>query len=165
MYFVGIITDNKSKKYINKIIKEQIKTNQFQVIFITEKNVDNLKNIHFDTIVINKKINYLEYLKNNLDNSKIIINSDLNIDLSALKELNLHIISYGFNSKSTITISSNTEDSIQICIQRNICIQGEKVEQQEISKSKKVNTDIYDIMIIIIIILIYKKDIIGSLKL
>ena len=44
MYFVGIITDNKSKKYINKIIKEQIKTNQFQVIFITEKNVDNLKN-------------------------------------------------------------------------------------------------------------------------
>ena len=59
MYFVGIITDNKSKKYINKIIKEQIKTNKFQVIFITEKNVDNLKNIHFDTIVINKIINYL----------------------------------------------------------------------------------------------------------
>ena len=165
MCFVGIITDEKSKKYINKVIKEQIKTNIFQVIFITEENVENMKNIRFDTIIINKKIDWIDFLKRNLENTKIILNSDIEFNFNKLKNLNLSIIDYGFNSKSTITLSSNTEDSIQICIQRNIVTKKSKIEQQEISILKSENSNIYDIMIIIILLLIYDKSIISLLKL
>ena len=165
MCFVGIITDERSRKYISKIIKEQINTDKFQIIFITEKNIENMKNIHFDTIVINKEIEYLNFLKKNLENTRIIINSDININLDIFKEFNLSFINYGFNSKATITLSSNTEDCVQICIQRNIFTKKGKIDQQEISICKNENTNIYDIMILIIIILIYDKHIISLLKL
>ena len=165
MYFVGIITDEKSRRYIKKIINEQIRTNKFQIIFISEKNAENMKNIFFDIIVINKNVQWLDLLKNNLENTKIIINSDINIDFNILEELSLRVISYGFNSKATITISSNTEDNVQICIQRNILTKEDKIEQQEISVIKNENTNIYDIMILVTILLIYEKDIISLLKL
>lgn len=166
MYFVGVITDDKSKKYISKIIKEQIKTKKFQIIFITEKNAENMKNIRFDTIAINKKLECVESLQNNLINTKyIIINSDLNLNLDLLKETNFRVINYGFNSKATITPSSNTEDSVQICVQRNIFNKKENIEQQEISLAKNQNTDIYDIMLLFSVLLIYDKDVISLLKL
>lgn len=166
MYFVGIITENKSKKYINKIISEQVKSKKFQIIYITEKNVENMKNIRFDTIVINKKVEWIENLQNNLSNTKyIIINSDINLNLNLLKETNFQVINYGFNSKATITLSSNTEDSVQICIQRNILNKKENIEQQEISLLKNQNTDIYDIMLLTSVLLIYDKNVISLLKL
>ena len=165
MYFVGVITNDKSKKYISKIINEQIKTKKFQIIFITEKNIENMKNIRFDTIVVNKRVEYIENMQNNLINTKyLIINSDLNLNLQVLKQNNFKVINYGFNSKATITLSSNTEDSVQICVQRNILNGKENVEQQEISLNKNQNTDIYDVMLLISVLLIYDKDVISLLK-
>lgn len=165
MCFVGIITDDKSKKYLTKIIKNQIKSEKFKIIFITEKNAENMKNIRFETIVINKKVKWIENIKSNLINTKyIILNSDCNLDLNLLKEVKVRIITYGFNSKATVTLSSNTEDSIQICVQRNIINKKENIEQQEISLLKNGNSDIYDIMLLISVLLIYDKDVIGLLK-
>lgn len=166
MYFVGIITNDASKKYLSKIINEQIKSKKIKFIFITEKNAENMKNIRFETIVINERVEWIETIKNNLINSKhIIINSDFSLKLNLLKEANLRVITYGFNSKATITISSNTEDSIQICVQRNILNKKENIEQQEISLLKNQNSDIYDIMLLISVLLIYDKDVISLLKL
>lgn len=165
MYFVGIITDEKSRKYLNKIVNTQIRIDKFQVIFITENNVENMKNICFDTIVINKKIDWFGVLKNNLENTKIVINSDIYTDFKILRDFNVRVISYGFNSKATVTISSNTEECVQICIQRNILNKKDKIEQQEINIYKNENEDIYDIMILVIILLIYNKNIISLLKL
>ena len=166
MCFIGIVTDDKSRKYLSKIINEQIHSEKFKIIFVTEKNAENMKNIRFDTIIINEKVEWMETIKNNLIKTKyIILNSDLKINLNFIKDIKLRVITYGFNSKATITISSNTDDSIQVCVQRNIFNVKENIEQQEISIAKKHNSDIYDIMLLISILLIYEKDVIGLLKL
>jgi len=166
MCFIGIITDEKSKKYINKIDKEQFKDCTFKIVYITDNNIENMKHIRFDTIVINKKINNIDVLRDILKSAKyIIINSDLNINLNILKEYNCLVITYGFNSKSTITMSSNTLDSVQICIQRSIQNKKSKIEQQEISLIKENQVDTYDIMLLIAILLIYNNEIIALLKL
>ena len=166
MCFIGIITDEKSRKYINNIDKEQLDNCNFKIIYITENNIENMKHIRFETIVINKKIQNIDTLKDILKTAKyIIINSDLNINLGMLREFNCLIITYGFNSKSTITMSSNTDDSIQICVQRNILNKKNNIEQQEISLVKEDEVDIYDVMLLIAILLIHNKEIINSLKL
>lgn len=166
MVLVGIITNEKSKKYINKIVKDQVNNSNFQIVYITEESIENMKNIRFDTIIINKEIENLESLKENLINAKyIIINSDLNIDLRILEGANSLIITYGFNLKSTITMSSITEDSVQICVQRNILNNKQNIEQQEISLKKEEEIDIYNIMLLIALLLIYNKEIISSIKL
>ena len=165
MYFVGIITSDKSRKYINSIVKNQIKSEKFRIIFITEKNAENMKNIRFDTIVINKEVKWLDFIRDNLKNVNLVLNSDLKIDYNQIKESNLRIINYGFNSKATITLSSNTDDSVQICIQRNIINKKENIEQQEISLIKSQSSDIYDIMLLITILLMYDKNKINFLKL
>ena len=125
-----------------------------------------MKNIRFDTIIINENAEWIEIIKNNLIKTKyIILNSDLKINLNFFKDVNLRVITYGFNSKATITISSNTEDSIQICVQRNILNKKHNIEQQEISLVKEDEVDIYDVMLLIAILLIHNKEIINSLKL
>lgn len=160
MCFVGIITDENSKKYLDHIIKHQDFFGSIEVIYINEKNIDNLRNVKFDTIIINQNVEWIDILKK--DYKYIIINSDLSLEL--LNNKNSCIITYGFNSKSTITISSNTDDNSQICIQRNICADKENVEQQEIVINKTKEADIYDIIIIIALCLIYdKKDKIGEI--
>ena len=166
MCFIGIITDEKSRKYINKIEREQLDNCSFRIIYITENNIENMKHIRFETIVINKKIQNVDYLRDILKSAKyIIINSDLNINLNILREFDSFIITYGFNSKSTITVSSNTQDSIQICVQRNILNKKHNIEQQEISLAKENEVDIYNIMLLIAILLIHNKEIINLLKL
>ena len=166
MCFIGIITDEKSRKYITKIEKKYLSDLNCKIVFITDKNIENMKHIRFNTIVINKKINDIDTLKDILENAKyIIINSDLNINLNILKEYNSIIITYGFNFKSTVTISSNSEDNIQICVQRNILKKKNNIEQQEISVVKESDVNVYDVMIIITIVLINNKKIIDLLKL
>lgn len=54
------------------------------------------------------------------------------------KNLNLNLITYGFNSKSTVTTSSTENDEMLLCIQRNVQnIQGKIIEPGEI----KINFD------------------------
>lgn len=166
MCFIGIITDDKSRKYINKIEKEQLNNSKFKIVYITESNIENMKHIRFETIVINKKIQDIDVLRDILTNTKyIIINSDLNINLSILKEFKCFVITYGFSFKSTITMSSNTQDSVQICVQRNILNKKHNIEQQEISLEKEEEVDIYNIMLLVAVLLIYDKEIINLLNL
>lgn len=166
MCFIGIITDEKSKRYIKKIEREQLNHCNFKIIYITENNIENMKHIRFETVVINKKMQNVDTLKDVLKTAKyIIINSDLNINLSILKEFDCLIITYGFSYKSTITMSSNTQDSVQICVQRNILNKKHNIEQQEISLEKEGEVDIYNIMLLVAILLIYDKEIINLLNL
>ena len=66
----------------NKFLSEN------NVIFIKEKNIDNIKNVHFDTVVINREFKKSDELNKLLENTKnIIINIDMdfnNIDLSTI---------------------------------------------------------------------------------
>ena len=135
MPLVGIIAKKKDIQTIKKGLGKQ----NIEIIEITRESIINMKNIKFDEIIILKDID-LEKEKYKYMNeiiSKVqylIINKD--IEINALNKIEIEkpikIITFGFNSKSTITISSVKEEKILICVQRNIeKTNGEIIEEQE----------------------------------
>lgn len=66
MSLIGIISENKNEAYVNKVINKNFSTDT--VINITEKNITNIKNIRFETLLItgnNEKIlKKIDILKN-----------------------------------------------------------------------------------------------------
>ncbi len=157
MFFIGIISEEKNEKYVKNILKQKI--NNENVIFINEKNIENIKNIKFKIIVLNKNISNKKILKEILSNVEyLLLNSDIDINLTLIENLNLKVITYGFNLKATVTASSVAEEEMLICIQRNIIdIKGNKIEPQEINIEKDIILDNYDNMYIICISAIYGK--------
>ena len=119
MSFMGIITNPKNENYIKKFLKKYI--NIEYVIFINEKNIENMRNIKFDTILLGRKFEENEMLNEIIRKCKyLILNSDLKVYDNKLDNLNIQIITYGFNQKATITTSSVEEDKIVVFLQRSI---------------------------------------------
>jgi hypothetical protein len=161
MLFIGIITDQKSENDIMKLLANNKFLTENNVIFIREKNIDNIKNVHFDTVVINKEFEKMDELNKVLENTKnVIVNMDTNIDNRELNVINSNLITYGFNSKSSITISSVTDDDVLIYLQRNICNDYGEIEVQEIKVENNPNYSIYDLIIVLTLFLMYlpKKE-------
>lgn len=164
MAFIGIISDSKSEKIIKMILDEKLdKANN--IIIINSKSVDNLKNIKFETILIANNNNIVnenkEALSKIISNTKyLIINADIELELHLEEQLELNVITFGFNPKATITASS-VEDDILLCIQRNIKDIAENlIEQQEIKirffgENIGINTN--NLMGISAILLLYGK--------
>ena len=163
MPFIGIVGKVNDNNFIKNALVKNATTNKFEVININKNSIENIKNIKFDILVINDNIFEL------LDNSKylediikqatyIIINYDIKNNLPLLKNTKLNIITYGFNAKSTITVSSIKEESILVCVQRNIKkIDGKIIEEQEFNiKVEKNNVKkIYNVLVIFVILGIY----------
>ncbi|MGN1383764.1 MAG: hypothetical protein ACI4XD_00505 [Clostridia bacterium] len=156
MFFIGIVSEEKNEKHIKDILKQKIENEN--VVFINEKNIENIKNIKFKIIVLNKGIDN-KNIKNILLNAEyLILNSDINVKIDLIENLDLKVITYGFNSKSTVTASSVTEEEMLICVQRNIInIKGKKIEPQEINIEKDIMLDNYDNMYIMCLATIYGK--------
>ena len=164
MTFIGIITDQKSENDISKLLGNNNFFIENNVIFIKEKNIDNIKNVHFDTVVINRRFEKSDELNKLLENTKnVIVNMDTNIDNKELNIVNLNLITYGFNSKSSITISSVTDDDVLIYLQRNIYNNYGEIEVQEIKIENNPNYSIYDLIVVLTLFLMYlpKKDTIN----
>lgn len=157
MFFVGIITNQKNETYIkNELVRKMPLEN---IIFINDKNILNVKNIKFETIIIDAKIKNKFELRKILSNAKyIILNSDIELDINILNDLNLVVITYGFNNKSTFSVSSITENSMIICLQRIIFGKNEKkYEPQEYEVELQENVDKYAIIAMSIFNIIYGK--------
>ena len=156
MFFIGIVSEEKNEKHIKDILKQKIENEN--VVFINEKNIENIKNIKFKIIVLNNGIDN-KNIKNILLNAEyLILNSDINVKIDLIENLDLKVITYGFNSKSTVTASSVTEEEMLICVQRNIInIKGKKIEPQEINIEKDIMLDNYDNMYIMCLAIIYGK--------
>ena len=156
MFFIGIVSEEKNEKHIKDILKQKIENEN--VVFINEKNIENIKNIKFKIIVLNKGIDN-KNIKNILLNAEyLILNSDINVKIDLIESLDLKVITYGFNSKSTVTASSVTEEEMLICVQRNIInIKGKKIEPQKINIEKDIMLDNYDNMYIMCLATIYGK--------
>lgn len=146
MSLIGIITNQKNEIYIRKeLIKNSIADN---IIFINDKNIINMKNIKFDIMVIDNKLNNkIEFRKIISGANYILLNMDIEIDINNINDLSLKIITYGFNSKSTFSVSSVTENNIIICLQRTIYdIFNKKIEPQEYRLENYENIDIHVII-------------------
>ena len=123
----------------------------------------NIKNIKFDVLVINEPIEDIlkssKYLENIINKvNYIIVNSDIKNNLLFLKNLKANIITYGFNAKATITVSSIKEENTMLCIQRNIeTVDGKVIEEQEtnIKINKNNLKKLYNVIIIFTIFRIY----------
>ena len=156
MCFIGIVTDTKSEGNLKKMLKNNNILNKNKIIFLRENNIENIKSVCFDTIVINKKFDKIYDLNQIINNCKnIIVNTDVDIELEKINMVNTNVITYGFNSKSTITISSVLEDEILLCIQKDIKSNNGKIEMQEFKIEIEKVHNIYDLIIIATLFLMY----------
>ena len=135
MPLVGII----AKKREVQAIRKQIQDKKIDVIEITKQSIGNIKNIKFDEIIFLENINLKEdeykYLNELISNVKyLVINKDIEIEILQKIEIEkpIKLITFGFNSKSTITVSSIQDKKLIACIQRDIeKINGKIIEKQE----------------------------------
>lgn len=139
MAFIGVISDSKSEKTISELLEKKL-GNHNNIIVINSKSVENIKNIKFETVLILNNNKIIEENSNAfskiIKNSRyLILNADIELQLKMEEYIELNIITFGFNPKSTITASS-VEENILICIQRNLKdINNKMLEQQEIKIS------------------------------
>ena len=155
MFFIGVVTNQKNEEYIKNKLSNVVPAKN--IIFITEKNILNIKNIKFESLLIDSKINNTTELRKIISNSKyIILNSDIEMNLDAIKNLDLVVITYGFNNKSTFTVSSIEENEIIICLQRIIFNKkGNEIEPQEYELKIDKDIDKYTAIAIEIIKILY----------
>ena len=155
MQLVGII----AKRREIQAIKKEIKEKNIEIIEITKESIKNVRNIRFEEIIFLQNINLEEdeykYMKEIISNAKyIIINRDIEIDILNRIEIEkeIKLITFGFNSNSTITISSVKDEKIIVCLQKDIeKANGEIVESQEKEIISKENKNIYNNLVVFII--------------
>lgn len=158
MPFIGIISEENQENCIRREILNNLDLRESSVLFIKEKSIEDILNIEFETIVIARKFEKIEKLKKLLKNTKyIIVNSDIQTNLKILEDVEASIITYGFNSKATITASSVSDDEVLLCIQRNITTKkGKVIEPQEINVDMIENTNAT--LAVESVLLIYKNN-------
>ena len=159
MPFIGVIADEKNENFIRREIVEKLKLRESSVLFIKEKSIENIKNIKFETIIIDRKFKNMEMLKKMLQNTNyLVINTDRIKSIEMFKEYNLKIFTFGFNSKAVVTASSVTEDGVLICVGNEIkSINGKVIEPQEIRVISEENAE--SIMAVACTLLIYGVEI------
>ena len=157
MPLIGIIAKKREAHVINKELKER----DIKIIEITKESIKNVKNISFEEIIVLEDIKLdteeYKYMNEIMSKTKyLILNGDIKIEI--LKKINIEkpikIITFGFNTKATITISSVKEEKIIVCLQRYIeKINGEIIDTQEkeIKISKENNKKIYNKLAIFIV--------------
>ncbi len=142
MYLVGIIENKNNTIEISKILQEMQIYKKCTIMKIKQDNLDNLKNVKFDVVIINQELDVEKYkvnLDNILKNTKILIlNIDYKENLKVVENLKIQVITYGFNKKATVTITSCDEDNIMLEFQREIItLNNNRIENREIKKSFK----------------------------
>ena len=155
MPLIGIV----AKKKDIHIIKNELKGSNVEIIEITKQCVKNLKNITFEEVIFLEDISLntdeYKYMNEIISKTKyLIINGDIQIDILKKVEIEkpIRLITFGFNSKSTITISSVNNEKIIICLQRDIeKINGEILESQERQIIGKDTKKIYNNLVVFII--------------
>lgn len=167
MIFIGIMSECKS--YEN--IKEKLKNEDINLIHINKKSIKNIKNIKFETLIIDVNLEEFQQEKEIIEqicnNAKYLcINTDLNIDNNLKIKPKKEIITYGLNQKATVTVSSIKDRKILIYLQRNIKnIKGKNIEIGEkllkIKEESKLKN--YEILVLYIIFLIYNYPIIDEI--
>ena len=139
MYFIGIFANNLEYEIIKQHVKKMVKRKDLEIININSRNITNMKNIVFETIVLTCELNLTEEKQEILNkicsNCKyVIINADIDINIKFKSKNLINYITYGVNPKSTINISSIQDEKAIIYVQRNIKnIDEKEIEMGEVS--------------------------------
>lgn len=163
MAFIGIVTESKAELQIRQNLKREFERINIKetIIIINKNSIKNLFNVKFEFLIIDKNIfsNNDDLVKIILNSNRIIVNADYDENLEAIKNLKLNVITYGMNSKATLTLSSVTEEGTLITLQRAIKnFKKELVEPQEIKISgKNISKNLYVEMILAIFLIIFDK--------
>ena len=159
MTFIGMISEHKSFENIKEILKKNAR-NDINIINVNKKNISNMKNIRFEIIIVDSSLNEFEeesiIIEKLCMNARyIVINTDINKKFpDIIKQSKAHVITYGLNQKAIVTISSITESSILIYLQKNLKnIKGKDIEigEKRIKIKKEIKLKIYEFFIIYII--------------
>ncbi len=163
MAFIGVVTEPRMELQIRQNLKRKFeKINEKKTIILVNKNsVKNLFNIKFDFLIIDKNIfnNNDDLVKIILNSNRIIVNADYDENLEPIKNLKLNVITYGMNSKATLTLSSVNDNEVLLSLQRAIkSYKKELIEPQEIKISgKNLSKNLYMEMILAIFLIIFDK--------
>ena len=166
MHFIGIFSNYSEYEMIKENIIKIVNRKDLELININSKNIENMKNIVFETIVLCRQDNINDeqkYILNKLCSNCmfVIINADVFCHTKVISNKKTNCISYGLNQKSTITISSIQEDKAILSIQRNINnLEQKTIEMGEIGVDLKQykSNQIENLLAIFAIYLIYSTE-------
>lgn len=157
MPLVGII----AKKRDVLAIKRELPNCNIDIIEITKDSIKNIKNVVLDDLIILEdiklEVNEYQYMNELISKIKyLIVNSDINIQcLNNVKiEKPIKVITFGFNTKATITISSVKDEKIIVCLQRDIEKHNNEIieiQEKEIQIDRVSNKKVYNKLIKFII--------------
>lgn len=167
MSFIGIVSSKKFFENIKNRILEEIKGEAINFVLINLKSIENIKNIKFETIIIEDNLKKFENYQNSIEKicktaKYLIINSDINNDVT-IKE---NTITYGLNQKAMVTVSSISETDILIYCQKvfkNRENQEIEIEERKVKRHEKTKLKTYEILILYTIFKIYNKNIIDKI--
>ena len=163
MSFVGIISNNDDYEFIKREFLKGHTYTKLELLNINKKNIQNIKNVTFETLVVCDYLKEVEkqydIINNIIESSKfLLINTDVNLKSLNIKNNRTQLITYGMNQKATVTASSIKEEELLLCLQRNIKnINGEIIEIQEFKKKSKniTNKIVYNLLVVFILEQIY----------
>ena len=166
MHFIGIFSNHSEYEIIKQNIIKIVNRKDLEFIHISSKNIENMKNIVFETIVLCYQENMNDEQKSILNKlcsncMFIVVNADAFCKIKMICNKKTNCISYGLNQKSTITISSIQEDKAILSIQRNINnLEQKMIEmgEMEIDVKQYKPNQIENILAIFTIYLIYSKQ-------
>ncbi len=162
MSFIGMITNKRCFEKIKKKMLEESKEENLNFVLINLKSIENIKNIKFETIIVEES---LEKFKNNKEilqkifetTQYFMMNTDKNPEPKEMKNL----ITYGLNQKADVTISSNSETDILVYWQKTLKNRNGniiEIEEKRIKKEKGQLLKTYEILIIQTLYKIYQKN-------
>ncbi len=138
MPFIGIISEENNENRIKRFLLEKLDWPESSILCIKEKSIENVKNIRFETILLARQFRNVAIFKKLLEHTAYLVsNVDIEQNWEILKDLELTVITYGFNLKATITASSVEEEQVMVCLQRTMKTrEGKQMEPQEIQMEK-----------------------------
>lgn len=164
MSFVGVIGNKKCFENIKKTVEEKIKQENVNFIQINLRSIENVKNIKFETIIVEDSLdkfkNYQSILEKIFENIQyLMINTDKNLEQKGVENIPC-VIPYGLNQKATVTVSSISETDILVYWQKNFQDKAGndiEIEERRIKKEEIQGLKTYEILIIFTLYKIYVK--------
>ena len=165
MFFIGIVSELKEFETIKNNMKNSINVETLNIINLNKKNVMNFQNITFDTVVLMENLDKwnddVKYLEEIIRKARyLLVNADIRLRKEILMEIKIKVITFGFNLKSTVLVSSVLDDKILIDLQRSIVnVNNILFDSGGKYFSIKNKMTVYDALVIFILEILYKKSV------